>query len=111
MTSLLDPALTWTSLDEQAASTRQSCYQLNRIIKTGTGYKVKISISHDAYKEQSYATVSVLSADLKWTILITEPGTTWFDDTHWNAVTPAEILATLGDFADELTARALVCLC
>jgi hypothetical protein len=111
MTNAFDPGLTWECLDEQLAHTRQSCYHLNRIIKTGGGNKVKISINRDAYKAQSYATVSVLSADLKWTTLITEPGATWFDDTHWNAVTPAEILATLGDFADELLSRALLCLC
>lgn len=43
------------------------------------GHIIRIDILRDTYQQQSFAHVEVLSQAKTWTLLVTEPASTWHD--------------------------------
>lgn len=62
-------------VDTSFASGRQG-YQLTEIHHLGD-HIVRVDIRSDAYQEQSWARVEILSQAKTWTLLATEPASTW----------------------------------
>lgn len=81
-------------------------YRLIRVIALG-GFKLRAEARWDTYEKQSFASVSVLSSDLRWTHLASTPTAEWYGAVKSRyAPTRVGPRAELGWVLDALVARA-----
>lgn len=76
------PELPMTIVDESAFQIGQGKYRCQKVFRMGDRFAVRVRIERSSYLEQSYAVVEVLNADVKWTQLAEEPGSSWHADSE-----------------------------
>ena len=90
--------MTITILDERLDESATQHTSLTRIVRV-QGQKIRVRIRRDHYQQQSHAVAEVLSTELTWTHLLSEPTNGW-----WQSTRDARGFSNL---ADELVERAV----
>jgi hypothetical protein len=100
-----------TELRDETAEVLKQGYRLARVVAVpDLDIKLRVEVRWDYYMAQSFAAVSVLSDELKWTHLASAPASEWYPGTKSvfkNGFSEADVARELGPVADRLIARAM----
>lgn len=91
----------YTGLVDEVAAAVPHGHQLTRVHRLG-GHTVRVRVHRDHYSRNSSATAAVLTPDLTWTELCTDPPSRWHD----NTAPVASVDPDLAAVADALLHRA-----
>lgn len=99
-------------LDETAEIMSQG-YRLARVYKVrldGETYKLRAEVRYDSYEKQSFAAVSVLNDELKWTHLASTPTGVWYAIVARHTDPTLDVVHELSWVAETLVERAVAIL-